>query len=251
MLKRVIIFGAQSYVGLSLCEHLLKEGIEVKGVFFETRSSEEKDLVEERLMFIGRNALLEINDTLYRQSEEDCRADLIIYCGEEDSAEDHVLLQESIEVANNLNHSLLYINSYNGETVDEIFFEILGNHSILLLPQLIGPFQPQSNKTNQSIIRYLKNESKEILIENSILYVKDAIEATYHLLGNIESGMIYIFESEIINIEESNLPIKIRKQKNDGKKIQKDIYTIKVESTISIEEGLNEQILYLKKMTEN
>ncbi|TXC90766.1 hypothetical protein FS935_12720 [Metabacillus litoralis] len=250
MIQRVIIFGAQTYFGISLCERLLEEGIEVKAVLFDRGTSETRDLVEDRLLYIGRNALLEINDSYYRESEEDRDVDFIIFCGEEDHHDEFELLQDSIKTANHLNSRFLYINSHHVHNEYQELVEILKEHSILILPTIYGASLSRSNKINKALIQYLKNEKQEIVIEDHVLPIKDAVEATYNLLENVESKF-YTFSMKKDLNPENSLPIRFVEDKQNLNKKIKGLCTIEVESSISIEEGLQKQISDLKKENKN
>ncbi|MBM7604093.1 nucleoside-diphosphate-sugar epimerase [Metabacillus crassostreae] len=246
MIERVIIFGAQTYFGICLCERLLEEGIEVKVVLFDREISETRALVEDRLLYIGRNALLEINDSYYRESEEDREADLVIYCGEEEHQDEFELLQDSINTANLLNSRFLYINSHHVHNGYQELVAILNEHSMLILPTIYGASLSSSNRINKALIQYLKNEKQEIVIEDHVLSIIDAVEATYNLLENLERKF-YTFSMKKGLNPENSLPIRFVEDKENLKKKIKGICTIEVESSVSIEEGLLKQISYLKK----
>lgn len=250
MIQRVIIFGAQTHFGICLCERLLEEGIEVKAVLFDIGTSEIRALVEDRLLYIGRNALLEINDACYRESEEDSEADLVIYCGEDDHKNELESIQKSIKIANDRNQRFLYINFYNKKNDYQDLVELLNEQSILILPTIYGPGQPQSNKINTVLIEYLKNEKKEIIIESPILSINDAIDATYNLLENVESHFYMLTTIMDLNVEYS-LPIRFIEDKEDLNEKIKGLCAIEVEPSISIEEGLKKQITYLKNVNKN
>lgn len=60
-LKRVVVTGALGFIGFSLCEKLLSEGVEVIAV--DHLSHQYKELYEEKLLTVGRNALFHFVDT--------------------------------------------------------------------------------------------------------------------------------------------------------------------------------------------
>ncbi|MFS0655935.1 nad binding enzyme [Bacillus sp. 179-C3.3 HS] len=74
-----LIVGADEFFGLSLCEYMIKEGIQVDITFPHAHTEQNKRLLEERMMWLGRNDLIrvidmqegkEMYDLIFIQSEE-------------------------------------------------------------------------------------------------------------------------------------------------------------------------------------
>ncbi|MDR0124673.1 nad binding enzyme [Bacillus zhangzhouensis] len=74
-----LIIGADEFFGLTLCEYMMKEGIQVDITCPHDHTEEQKLLLEERMMWLGRNDLVrvidlqdgkETYDLIFIQSEE-------------------------------------------------------------------------------------------------------------------------------------------------------------------------------------
>ncbi|MBD3859785.1 nad binding enzyme [Bacillus sp. 28A-2] len=74
-----LIIGADEFFGLTLCEYMMKEGIQVDITCPHDHTEEQKRLLEERMMWLGRNDLVrvidlqdgkEMYDLIFIQSEE-------------------------------------------------------------------------------------------------------------------------------------------------------------------------------------
>ncbi|MRX73473.1 hypothetical protein GJU40_15120 [Bacillus lacus] len=55
-MESVLLYGAETYVGFLLAERLLEEGIHVAGIYLAPGLKEEQNMLEERMLMIGRNA---------------------------------------------------------------------------------------------------------------------------------------------------------------------------------------------------
>ncbi|MGG0860311.1 nad binding enzyme [Bacillus pumilus] len=74
-----LIIGADEFFGLALCEYMMKEGIQVDITCPHDHTEEQKMLLEERMMWLGRNDLFRVidlqdgkdtYDLIFIQSEE-------------------------------------------------------------------------------------------------------------------------------------------------------------------------------------
>ncbi|MEK5006698.1 nad binding enzyme [Bacillus sp. FSL K6-3312] len=74
-----LIIGADEFFGLALCEYMMKEGIHVDITCPHNQTEEKKRLLEERMMWLGRNDLFRVidfqdgkdtYDLIFIQSEE-------------------------------------------------------------------------------------------------------------------------------------------------------------------------------------
>lgn len=54
-MNSVLVLGSDEFFGLTLCENLLDEGFEVHAVLLPTQVKEKQNLIEERLLWLGRN----------------------------------------------------------------------------------------------------------------------------------------------------------------------------------------------------
>lgn len=66
-----LIIGADEFFGLTLCEYMMKEGIQVDITYPKEQSEEQKMLLEERMMWLGRNDLVRFIDGQYRKEAYD------------------------------------------------------------------------------------------------------------------------------------------------------------------------------------
>lgn len=66
-----LIIGADEFFGLTLCEYMMKEGIQVDITYPKEQSEEQKMLLEERMMWLGRNDLVRVIDDQDRKEAYD------------------------------------------------------------------------------------------------------------------------------------------------------------------------------------
>jgi len=190
--KHVLVFGAHTFLGFSLCEKFVNEGIEVVAELLEVKNDLHKNLLEERLFMVGRNALFHI-----RSKEESLNlefVDLIIYCCDDSKdrellAQDREQIKYAVEMSKALQVPLVFISTYSSNVekqkhrkhCEHYFLAKLDKVTIFKLPCVYGPFQP-----------IVTSGSKYMLEErNFIIFIKDAVEAIYKLLENIHHGKTY------------------------------------------------------------
>ncbi|MED4533667.1 hypothetical protein ABET51_11895 [Metabacillus fastidiosus] len=79
MFHHVAVFGMHTSAGLKLCEFFINAGTEVDAII-----TDQKEVAEERLMLIGRNALLKIHVEV-NFDEVNSKNDFIYYCCDKNS----------------------------------------------------------------------------------------------------------------------------------------------------------------------
>ncbi len=230
--KHVLVFGTQTFLGFSLCEKFVNEGIEVEAELLEVKNDLHKYLLEERLLMVGRNALFHMRSK--EESDNLEFVDLIIYCCDDSKdgdllAQDREQIKYAVEMSKALQVPLVFISAYSSSVekqkhsihCEHYFLENLDKVTILKLPCIYGPFQ--SIVTNGS-----KYELKE---RDFIIFIKDAVEAIYKLLGNFHHGKTYyiLCESDKQKGKESYY----NRNFEEG-----DIDIVLIENPISLKEGL-------------
>ncbi|MGM0874602.1 MAG: hypothetical protein ACQEWV_07315 [Bacillota bacterium] len=260
MLKRVIVFGVHSYIGFGLSERLLNEGVEVKGILLMPKNRINKQLVEERLMMVGRNALFQTKECCERTNDDDDSVDMIIYCCE-DGVESSLIEQDrknvmkSVELAKELNVPYVFISprnkTDNGLRKDHIKFcelylnENLETRTLIQLPILFGPFQPPSERIHQFLVNYVNGQENVLIVDEPILFIQDAVDAIWDLLGKVEKGKSYSFLSELKQEKESSFLIEVQLNLDIAKDDRNEKYLIKEPTTI--EKGLEAQVAFIEK----
>lgn len=63
-MKTALIIGADEFLGLSLCERLMDEGVHVDVILAEPEDKTRRLYLEERLMWLARNGLFQIIDEI-------------------------------------------------------------------------------------------------------------------------------------------------------------------------------------------
>lgn len=245
--KHVLVFGAHTFLGFSLCEKLVNEGIEVEAELLEVKNDLHKNLLEERLLMVGRNALFHMRSKEERDYFE--YVDLIIYCCDDSKdaellAQDREQIKYAVEMSKAFQVPLVFISTYSSSVekqkhrihCEDYFLAKLDKVTILKLPCVYGPFQ--------SIVT---NDSKYELEERDfIIFIKDAVEAIYKLLENFFHGKTYY-----ILCESDKQKGKERHYNRNGE--ARDVDIVLIENPISLKEGLkkladfNEKYKYLKK----
>jgi hypothetical protein len=261
MFKRVIVFGAHTFIGFALCERFVNEGIEVKGILLKSSNLMNKMLVDERLMMIGRNAFFQTTET-YEESDYEEAVDMIIHCcddGDETTLidQDRKLLLQSVEVSNELQVPHVYISTVNREDkelrnkhitfCEQYLFKNKENRMLVHLPILFGPFQPPTEKIHQFLIKD-NNENEILIIDEPILFIQDAVNAIFDLLSKFQHGKTYSIQSDLKQSEKSSFPISIKVNPKDFNDCKSEKYLIK--KPTSIEKGLRAQKEFIEKYRE-
>jgi nucleoside-diphosphate-sugar epimerase len=259
MLKRVIVFGAHSYIGFGLCERLLSEGVEVIGILLKPEKLINKKLLEERLMLIGRNALFQTTECYERKEEEDT-VDMIIYCcddGVESSLieQDRMNVVKSVKLAKELTVPYLFISSRNntdkGLREKHINFchdyikEKINFCAFFQLPILFGPFQPPTETIHQFLVNYINDQKEILIVDEPLLYIQDAIDGIWELLGEFEQGKTYSFLSNVKKEKETSFSLELQMNVGNDQDDRIEAYFIKNPTTL--EKGLKAQAEFIEK----
>ncbi|MBO1511629.1 NAD(P)-dependent oxidoreductase [Metabacillus bambusae] len=261
MFKRVIVFGAHTFVGFALCERFVNEGVEVKGVLLKSSNLINKRLVDERLMMVGRNALFQTTET-YERSDYENTVDMIIHCCDDGDEtilidQDRKLLLKSVEVSNELQVPHVFISTVNREDkvlrnkhltfCEQYLSENKENRMSVHLPILFGPFQPPTEKIHQFLVND-NNENEILIIDEPILFIQDAVNAIFDLLSKFQHGKTYSIQSELKQNEKSPFSIKLKVNPEDFNDCRSEKYLIK--KPTSIEKGLRAQKEFIEKYSE-
>ncbi|WP_273122575.1 hypothetical protein [Bacillus weihaiensis] len=254
MVNRVMVYGANSFYGLHLCEELVSQGIETHAIFIEETRDDLKKLVDEHLLYIGRNALLEVEQ--YRSDLLDSEADVVIVCHEELRCEEEVeYLTQASEISKQKEVPLLYIHSVSERANQDkhrvnlkrcmnVLKEEELRYCQLKVPLLFGPFQDKTEKVNALLLEYLDQKTSHIEIDEPVVYVKDATRATYGLLDMLQEGMVYYLNGRKFDDKACTLPITSSERNNEVKQDEK---IIDVPETSSLEECIKKQIDFLRE----
>ncbi|MDQ0232293.1 hypothetical protein [Metabacillus malikii] len=197
MIKEVVVFGAQTFIGFSLCERLTEEGIHVNAVLLKSNDDWRRKLLEERLMMVGRNALFKV--TCIEEITEDDSFDYLIYCSENGDdlsvlETDKDLCKRAAQLVDSKNVAAYYFSNFSNNDIHMKHSFAIEKHlllsnrnwSIIKLPMLYGPFQPSPD-----IKQYLDSN------DESMLYIEDAVRECYQLLkGNQFPGKVIFLSSK-------------------------------------------------------
>jgi hypothetical protein len=210
-------------------------------------------------MMVGRNALFQIKECCERTNDDD-RVDMIIHCcedGVESSLieQDRINVMKSVELAKELNVPYVFITSRNKTDKelrkDHIKFcelylnENLKTRTLFQLPILFGPFQPPSEKIHQFLVNYVKGQEDVLIVEEPILFIQDAVDAIWDLLGKVEKGKSYSFLGELEQEKESSFLLQLQLNLDNAKDDRNEKYVIKEPTTI--EKGLGAQVAFIEK----
>lgn len=261
MLKRVIVFGAHTFIGFALCERIVNEGIEVKGVLLESSDLIKKRLIDERLMMVGRNALFQTTET-YERSDYENAVDMIIHCCDDSEEttlidQDRKLLHQSVEVSNKLHVPHVFISTMKRVDKDlrnkhvsfceQYLSENKEKRMLVHLPILFGPFQPPTEKIHQFLVKDNK-ENEILIIDEPILFIQDAVNAIFDLLSNFQQGKTYSIHNDLKQNLKSAFLIKLKVNPECFNDCRSEKYLIK--KPTSIEKGLKAQKEFIEKYSE-
>jgi nucleoside-diphosphate-sugar epimerase len=262
MLKRVIVFGAHSYFGFGLCERLISESVEVNGILLKPRNPINKLMLDERLLSVGRNALLQTMNG-YERTGNDDMTDIIIHCCD-DGVEASLLEQDrqnlikSVELANEINVPYYFITSRNNaeerlrkehsKFCEDYLRDNLESCTTLQLPLLFGPFQPPTESIPQFLTSYIRCHKDVLVVDEPLLFIEDAVNAVYDLLEHLEVGNTYSFLPDLEKEDEYPMSLGVQMKTDDSQKDRNEKYVIKVPT--SLEKGLKEQVAFIEKYKE-
>ncbi|WP_226567590.1 nad binding enzyme [Bacillus stratosphericus] len=141
-----LIIGADEFFGLTLCEHMMKEGIQVDITCPHDQAEEQKMLLEERMMWLGRN-------------------DLVRFIDLEDSKETYDLIFIQSEEANKRQTDLKAKHGMYRLLFEELEKEpFKQNVPAIILPRMFGPWTlDHGRRTRNDHSFFVEDAAKDLL----------------------------------------------------------------------------------------
>ncbi|WEZ15683.1 nad binding enzyme [Bacillus safensis] len=140
-----LIIGADEFFGLTLCEYMMKEGIQVDITRPHDLKEEQKALLEERMMWLGRNDLVRVIDL---QDSKDTY-DLIFIQSEEPHNR-----QKDIKAEHGM-YQILYEKPENESAKQNV--------PAVILPRMFGPWTLNEDQTKRADSLFVEDVVKELL----------------------------------------------------------------------------------------
>ncbi|WP_342492846.1 nad binding enzyme [Bacillus sp. FSL H8-0516] len=140
-----LIIGADEFFGLTLCEYMMKEGIQVDITRPHDLKEEQKALLEERMMWLGRNDLVRVIDL---QDSKDTY-DLIFIQSEEPHNR-----QKDIKAEHGM-YQILYEKPENESAKQNV--------AAVILPRMFGPWTLNEDQTKRADSLFVEDVAKELL----------------------------------------------------------------------------------------
>lgn len=140
-----LIIGADEFFGLTLCEYMMKEGIQVDITRPHDLKEEQKALLEERMMWLGRNDLVRVIDL---QDSKDTY-DLIFIQSEEPHNR-----QKDIKAEHGI-YQILYEKPENESAKQNV--------PAVILPRMFGPWTLNEDQTKRTDSLFVEEVAKELL----------------------------------------------------------------------------------------
>ncbi|MFP7464303.1 nad binding enzyme [Bacillus safensis] len=140
-----LIIGADEFFGLTLCEYMMKEGIQVDITRPHDLKEEQKALLEERMMWLGRNDLVRVIDL---QDSKDTY-DLIFIQSEEAHNR-----QKDIKAEHGM-YQILYEKPENESAKQNV--------PAVILPRMFGPWTLNEDQTKRADSLFVEDVAKELL----------------------------------------------------------------------------------------
>ncbi|KIL22286.1 hypothetical protein B4134_1193 [Bacillus safensis] len=140
-----LIIGADEFFGLTLCEYMMKEGIQVDITRPHNLKEEQKALLEERMMWLGRNDLVRVIDL---QDSKDTY-DLIFIQSEEPHNR-----QKDIKAEHGM-YQILYEKPENESAKQNV--------PAVILPRMFGPWTLNEDQTKRADSLFVEDVAKELL----------------------------------------------------------------------------------------
>ncbi|MBZ9519479.1 nad binding enzyme [Bacillus safensis] len=140
-----LIIGADEFFGLTLCEYMMKEGIQVDITRPHDLKEEQKALLEERMMWLGRNDLVRVIDL---QDSKDTY-DLIFIQSEEPHNR-----QKDIKAEHGM-YQILYEKPENESAKQNV--------PAVILPRMFGPWTLNEDQTKRTDSLFVEDVAKELL----------------------------------------------------------------------------------------
>ncbi|WHX76412.1 nad binding enzyme [Bacillus safensis] len=140
-----LIIGADEFFGLTLCEYMMKEGIQVDITRPHDLKEEQKALLEERMMWLGRNDLVRVIDL---QDSKDTYDFIFIQ-----SEESHNRLKD-IKAEHGM-YQILYEKPENESAKQNV--------PAVILPCMFGPWTLNEDQTKRADSLFVEDVAKELL----------------------------------------------------------------------------------------
>lgn len=275
-MKNICIFGLQTFLGFALCEKCLQEGIPVYGIYEPSRTEQEKEEFEEKMMMIGRNALLktavyekefplidEVPSLVYYVPE---------YRGEPNSLEGEKI-SKVLEWVTSKEPGFILISSLEvfgksqkkieaetapvpdtergkhyaelEETVSSYLKEKASHFVSIRLPLLYGPWQPKDYAFQSALL----NE-KAMIEEDTreILFIKDAVNAIVKtdLFSFNKGSSLYVTSGKEKSWSKAAEMLKINSLPSSGIELPQSM-VIPLEEATSVEEGIKLQRAHVEQ----
>ncbi|GLF90958.1 hypothetical protein Saga11_22170 [Bacillus safensis] len=140
-----LIIGADAFFGLTLCEYMMKEGIQVDITRPHDHTEEQKVLLEERMMWLGRNDLIRVID--FQNSKD--TYDLIFIQSEEPHK-----WQEDIKAKHGI-YRILYEKNEDESAKQNV--------PAVILPRMFGPWTLDEERTKRDDSFFVEDVAKDLL----------------------------------------------------------------------------------------
>jgi hypothetical protein len=273
-MERVIIYGTYHFLGFSLCEKLLDEGIQVCG--FRLSEDISEDFLEEKKLLIGRNANFEekiVGSEAATFMEDSLKSDMIIVISFYDiyySIDEYpfLILEKILKNINkqysdvsNVKVIILFPTEFIEDIPEAVNrqFNFLKENKLkvqkIYIPTVFGPWQPSVFLFQQYLLKeFLKAEPKLDKRETTsdAIYIKDIIEMIIRLMKSKEMND-YLIQSNssgqwFKGAEHLKLKLDTNKQAINGLTADDTVNIIKLKESISIIDGLEQQKRHLSRL---
>ncbi|MFJ5963804.1 nad binding enzyme [Bacillus sp. NPDC093026] len=155
-----LIIGADEFFGLTLCEYMMKEGLQVDITLPEIHTEQRKKLLEERMMWLGRNDLIRVIDV--QDSQE--TYDVIFIQSEDPDQREHIKAQQGM-------YRLLFKSE--GDALKQ-------HEPTIFLPDMFGPWTLDQEKRTCKDHSYFVEDVAKALV-NWALNTNQRQEMIHHL----------------------------------------------------------------------
>ncbi len=241
---RVMVFGAQSHIGLALCEMFIEDGIEVCAILLDCPTKRAKLLLEERMMLIGRNALFQY---FYLEDEwNNESATHVMYCKEDGHNQDQLCFKRSVTKALGTNSYYFYVSPATIQREGDFrhLQSTLPFYSIIELPKLYGPFQPPEEQIHQHLYSFLTGQKESLIIHEPLVFINDAAETIVEIMRENEYENVYSFLSELRDEKIESFSVELKMNATEKAQVESNKRSL-VKKT-SFEEGLLKQLTFIK-----
>ncbi|AMM96836.1 nad binding enzyme [Bacillus pumilus] len=139
-----LIIGADEFFGLALCEYMMKEGIQVDITCPHDQTEEQKMLLEERMMWLGRNELFRVIDL---QDGKDTYDLIFIQSDESDK------IQEDLKAAHGM-YRVLYEKTEDKSSNQNV--------PAVILPRMFGPWTLDEERTKREEAFFVEDVARDL-----------------------------------------------------------------------------------------